>query len=205
MIGLLTAISTGITAFGSTNIDDIVNLTLFFTQDNSTSRRWDVVAGQYLGLVVIVIASLPAFFSRLVFPHQWLGLLALVPIIKGIRLWLKPNKNSSEEVQTEIGRFSPLPIASFLSPQTYSVASVELAEGNDSIGIYASVFANTNLESLLVIIGVFFVLTGVWCYAAYRLVRNPVMAPVLARYGNILVPPAFIGLGVFILWDSFIA
>ena len=52
------------------------------------------------------------------------------------------------------------------------------------------------------ILGVFFSLVAVWCYAAYQLTRIPVMMDALTRYGNQLVPFVLIGLGVLILLDS---
>jgi cadmium resistance protein CadD (predicted permease) len=44
-----------------------------------------------------------------------------------------------------------------------------VANGSDNIGIYVFLFASSNLVNLLLIIGVFFLLVGVWYYAAYKL------------------------------------
>ena len=63
MSGLVTAIPTGLTAFSATNIDDIVILTLFFSQVNAAFRRRHIVVGQYLGFGTLVLASLPGFFG----------------------------------------------------------------------------------------------------------------------------------------------
>jgi cadmium resistance protein CadD (predicted permease) len=92
--------------------------------------------------------------------------------------------------------------AGFLSPQAYSVAAVTFANGGDNVGIYAPLFANSTWEELLVILGLFFSLVGVWCYVACQLTRLPVIAEVLTRYGNQLVPFVLMGLGVLILIDS---
>ena len=51
---LLTAISTGMTAFTATNLDDILILLLFFSQVNAVFRRRHIVFGQYLGFSVLV-------------------------------------------------------------------------------------------------------------------------------------------------------
>ena len=93
-------------------------------------------------------------------------------------------------------------LASVLNPQTYRVAAVTVANGGDNIGIYVPLFASSNLPSLGVILSVFFLLVGVWCYVAYRLTRQPAVAKVLTRYGRALVPFALIGLGIFILLES---
>lgn len=58
------------------------------------------------------------------------------------------------------------------------------------------------MASLEVILSIFFLLVGVWCYATYQLTRQPAIASVLAQYGNTLVPFVLIGLGVFIVLES---
>jgi cadmium resistance transport/sequestration family protein len=202
MSGLISAITTGVTAFSATNIDDFVILLLFFAQVNATFRRRHIVVGQYLGFTALVIASLPGFFGGLIVPRHWIGLLGLVPIAIGLSRLLNREEDSSEEVEEETRQSDDSPIASFLSPQTYSVAVVTVANGGDNIGIYVPLFASSTLESILVILGVFFLFLGVWCYAAYKLTHQPAIAHVLARYGNALVPFVLIGLGVFIVLES---
>jgi cadmium resistance protein CadD (predicted permease) len=62
-------------------------------------------------------------------------------------------------------------------------------------------FAGNTLISLGVILGVFFVMVGVWCVIAYRLTRQPTIARVLSRYGHAVVPFVLIGLGLFIMYE----
>ena len=202
MNGLVTAIPTGITAFTATNLDDLVILTLLFSQVNSTFRHRHVVIGQYVGFGTLLIASLSGFFGGLILPPHWIGLLGLVPIAIGLNRLFNPESDSSEETQEETEQSTFSPLASFLSPQTYSVAAITIANGGDNIGIYVPLFANTALESLLVILGVFLSLVGVWCYVTYKLTCQPAIADLLTRYGNTLVPFVLIGLGVFIVLDS---
>jgi cadmium resistance protein CadD (predicted permease) len=47
-MSIVTAISTGAMAFSATNIDDLVILTLFFSQVSAKFRRWHIIIGQYL-------------------------------------------------------------------------------------------------------------------------------------------------------------
>jgi cadmium resistance transport/sequestration family protein len=202
MSGLVTAIPTGITAFTATNLDDLVILTLFFSQVSATFRRRHIVIGQYLGFAALVIASLPGFFGGLFLPQHWIGLLGLLPIAFGISRLLNPESDSSEETEEETKPSDRSPLASFLSPQAYSVAAVTIANGSDNIGIYMPLFASSNLGRLLVILCIFFLLVGVWCYATYKLTRQPAIANVLSRYGNTFVPFVLIGLGVFIVLES---
>jgi cadmium resistance transport/sequestration family protein len=209
MSWLAGAIITGITAFAATNIDDIVILMLFFAQVNATFRRRHIIAGQYLGFTVLIIASLPGFFGGLIVPRAWIGLLGLVPIAIGISQLVNREKHA-DEVQAVSDGFerssanTPIlsSLTSILSPQTYNVAAVTLANGGDNIGIYVPLFASSDFATLGVILSVFFLLVGVWCYVANQLTRQPAVAHFLTRYGKALVPFVLIGLGVFILFES---
>jgi cadmium resistance protein CadD (predicted permease) len=155
----------------------------------------------YLGFTALVIASLPTFFGSLLLPRSWIGMLGILPIAIGISRLLTPDEeDSSMEELPEASERSWW--ASFLSPQTYSVAAVTFANGGDNIGIYMPLFASCSLEKLVIILGVFFTLVGVWCYVANRLTAVPAIAEALTRYGNLLVPFVLIGLGILILIDS---
>jgi cadmium resistance transport/sequestration family protein len=201
MSELVTAISTGVTAFVATNIDDLVILLLFFAQVSATFRRRHIVVGQYLGFAALVIASLPGFLGSLILPQRWIGLLGLVPIAIGLSRLLN-REGEASEVEEETAQSDRSTIASFVSPQTYTVAALTVANGGDNIGIYIPLFASSNLVNLLVILGVFFLLVGVWCYVAYKLTSQSAIADILTHYGNTFVPFVLIGLGVFIVLES---
>jgi cadmium resistance transport/sequestration family protein len=201
MSGLITAIPTGITAFIATNLDDLVILTLLFSQVNTTFRRRHIVAGQYLGFTALVVASLFGFFCGLIIPEQWIGLLGLVPMAIGINQ-LFNNDSSPNSVDGEKQSAVPAMLKSFLAPQTYGVAAITFANGGDNIGIYLPLFANSDLGHLGIILIIFFVLVGLWCYLTYNLTRQPLLAEFLLRHGNTFVPFILIGLGSFLILDS---
>ena len=207
MSGLETAFAGGIIAFAATNIDDIIILLLFFSQVDNKLGRQRIVVGQYLGFTAIIIASLPGFFGGLIVPREWIGLLGLLPIAIGIKQLISREKDTTQ-VQTVNSDFKSdanNPIVSFLfsvlNPQTYKVAAVTVANGGDNISIYIPLFAGSKLASLAVILGVFFVMVGVWCAIAYFLTRQPTIAYVLSRYGRHVVPFVLIGLGLFIMYE----
>jgi cadmium resistance transport/sequestration family protein len=206
---IVQAITTGTVAFAATNIDDIIILMLFFAQVNATFRPYHIVAGQYLGFLVLILASLPGFVGGLFIPKAWIGLLGILPIIIGVSQLLnrdKPDTDvqtlSRQPVASTLERSPLSKLAALLTPQTYGVAAVTLANGGDNIGIYVPLFASCDLPTLLLILAVFFVLIGVWCYVAYRLAQFPAIAHILTRYGHAIVPFVLIGLGMFILLES---
>ena len=205
---LTQALLAGITSFVATNVDDILVLMLFFTQVSSTFRPKHIVMGQYLGLLLLVAASLPGFFGGLLVPKMWIGLLGLLPIAIGISYLVNPSEEPEIQTATnELEATSKLPIlsglTSLLTPQTYQVAAVTVANGGDNVGIYVPLFASSSPARLLVLLSVFFVMVGLWCYAAFQLTRHPTIAGLLTRYGQKIVPFVLIGLGIFILVESF--
>jgi cadmium resistance transport/sequestration family protein len=201
-MSIVTAISTGAMAFSATNIDDLVILTLFFSQVNAKFRRWHIIIGQYLGFTALILASLPGFFGGLILPRPWIGLFGLVPIIMGIRSLMNQEEDESEGVETDTEVSKRSLWAKFFNLQTYSVAAVTFANGTDNISIYVPIFASSNWQSLLVILGVFFSLVGVLCYLAHKLTYNQALANIFTKYGNRFMPFVLIGLGTFIFLDS---
>ena len=195
MNNLLTAIITGVVAFIATNIDDIVILLVFFSQVDENFRPWHIVVGQYLGFTILVIFSLPGLFGGLILPQSWIGLLGLIPIAIGISSLVNKETEQLADVSQEI-------TPSFLIPTIYTVAAITVANGSDNISIYIPLFSSTQLESFLIIIGLFFLLLAIWCYVAYQLTHQQKIANFLTKYGNYLVPFVLMSLGIVIVWKS---
>ena len=120
----------------------------------------------------------------------------------GLSRWLNQDSDDSEEAKDELTQAQTSPFSSFLSPQTYSVSAITVANGSDNVSIYVPLFANSHLITLLIIICIFFLLVGVWCYVSYKLISQKNIANILSRYGNNFVPFVLVGLGVFIILES---
>ncbi|MFM7369666.1 MAG: cadmium resistance transporter [Sphaerospermopsis kisseleviana] len=202
MSGVITAISTGAAAFSATNIDDLVILTLFFSQVNVKFRKWHIILGQYAGFTALVLVSLPGFFGGLILPRPWIGLFGLIPIIIGIKTLLNSEDEESEDVDTNTETSHESLLAKFFNVQTYSVAAITFANGTDNISIYVPIFASSNWQSLLLILGVFFLSVGLLCYVAYKLTHNQAIAHLFTQYGHRFMPYVLIGLGTFVFIDS---
>jgi cadmium resistance transport/sequestration family protein len=199
---LILNIMQGIAAFIATNLDDVVVLMVFFTQINANFRVWQVVIGQYLGFGVLLLLSLPGYFGGKLVEPQWIGLLGLVPLGIGIKLLFdQDDEDQDSSVQTVVNpRLQKLLI--FLPPQILQVAAVTVANGGDNIGIYVPLFASKNLLGLLEIIGTFLLMVAVWCWIAWRLVKQPAIGQLFSKYGDRFVPWVFIALGCYILFES---
>jgi len=160
----VSALITGAVAFSATNIDDIVFLTIFFSQ---AGHRWHVVIGQYLGFTALVLVSLIGFFGGQVFPHEWLRLLGVGPIAIAIkRLFAKRDDDHIRRANTGI----------------FDVASVTFVNGADNIGIYTPLFAVSDAPRVTVLVVVLYVLLAAWCGAGYLIHRQKAVAYTLQRW-----------------------
>lgn len=204
----VSALITGITSFVATNIDDIVILMVFFAQVNDRLRPQHIIAGQYLGFILLLLACLPGFIGGLFLPKAWIGLLGFLPIVIGIKHWWEWQQADSsiqtvsEETTNLESEAALVGLATLLHPKIYHVAAVTFANGGDNIGIYVPLFASSNLPSLMVIVGVFLILVAVWCAIADYLANHPTIAPFLSRYAHRFVPFVLIGLGLYILMEN---
>jgi cadmium resistance protein CadD (predicted permease) len=190
------ALILGITLFAATNIDDTFVLLGFFADPKF--RPHQVVIGQYLGIATLVAVSLLAALIALVIPPAYVGLLGLAPIAIGTRklvdLW-----GGRDKGEAELERH---PASGAAHGQAFAVAAVTIANGGDNIGVYTPVFAVRSGIETAVIIGVFVLMTGVWCAIAHWLVHHRTIGAPIRKYGHLILPPLLIGLGLSVLLES---
>jgi cadmium resistance transport/sequestration family protein len=202
---MLLTIATAFIAFASTNLDDIVLLMIFFSQTNGNFRQRHVVAGQYLGIGILVVVSLLGFAGAAVLPPNLIRLLGLIPLAIGLyRLFRQYTGKYDDPIESEAVHVQPAHgwLGGLLNPYMLGVTGVTVANGADNISVYIPLFANQTLPDVLLTIIVFGILVAVWCYAGYRVARYPSVAHFLERYGERLVPYVFILLGLYILLEG---
>lgn len=185
-----TAIAAGV-VFVGTDVDDILVLTVLFAAAKHTGRPhpWQIVAGQYAGIAILVAASAIGAAGLLVVPDPWPGLLGLLPIALGVRALLTADEHDS-----------PTVVSSALG-----VAGVTVANGADNIAVYVPVFRTLGPARAGVLLLVFVALVALWCAAAAWLGGHPRVAQLIDRVGHWLVPAVFITIGVLILIGSGLA
>ncbi|WP_375512874.1 cadmium resistance transporter [uncultured Nostoc sp.] len=209
MSWLISTLIIGISTAFATTFDDNLYLTAFFGKVNRSFRPKHIVLGEFLGFTTLVCASLPGFFGGLIIPSTWIGLLGLLPIAIGISNFIS-REEETQTVQAVSVDLTPAKserqkksvLATIRDPQTYRVSAVTIANGGNNIGIYVPLFASSNLPSLGVILCACYFSVGAWCLLSYNLTRNPLMTPVLTRYGRKVFPFVLIYLGLSILIKS---
>ena len=198
MIDILGLIAIGIAAFAATNIDDIFVLMIFFSSLAFPVRH--IVLGQYIGIGLLISISAIGSLIALVVPTYIIGVMGIIPIVIGVKNLIeirKKNNSDSRQIAQDIKKRSYL---SFLS-----VAVVTFSNGGDNIGVYVPLFSKYNTVSqITTFMTVFLAMTAVWCIAAYYFVNHPLVASRIRHIGSILLPFVLIGLGIYIVIESFL-
>lgn len=193
---MLSTIAAAAGLFVATNIDDIVVLTVLFAvaaRGTSRLRGWQIVAGQYLGLVTLIAVSFLAALGLAIVPDEWVGLLGLIPLAIGVLALVRTVRGQDDDDEAE----SALKAVGLLG-----VAGITIANGGDNIAIYTPVFRTISTTDAVVTIVVFLVLLALWCLLARAIGTNEKVTEALEKVEHWLVPVVFIGLGVFILIES---
>jgi len=185
-------ILTAISAFISTNLDDLFILAAFFA--NPEFKAKDVVLGQYLGFIVLLTASSLAYFAQFIIPSNWISLLGFIPIIIGIRSLFdlkKPETGDSGE-KINFRKYKG-------GQMMLSVALVTIVNGGDNLGVYMPLFAGMGPFDLFLTAIIFLIMVGVWCFLGFKLVNNRVIGNKIKNYGHYILPFVMIVIGLVIL------
>jgi cadmium resistance protein CadD (predicted permease) len=197
---ILLTILVAVSAFVATNLDDLFVLTIFFgSKDfNNTS----VVLGQYIGILLLIIFSLLAYFFKFIIPMSYIALFGIIPLGIGLKNIWNLRKKGFKGIPNK--KFRDLDtgncIDSKISRETIlKVASVTFFNGGDNIGVYMSLFASAGIIQLILTNSIFIILVGVWCLISYFMVKNRIIGYKLERYGHIILPFVLILIGFVIL------
>ena len=191
---MLATIGSAIGLFAATNIDDIVVLTvLFLASSRGKPRPWQIVAGQYLGFITLVVISVIAALGLTIVPDEWVGFLGLIPL--GIGIWtlvrgLRRNGDDDDDDEkiTAVG--------------LWGVAGITIANGADNISLYTPIFRTSAPSDVAIMIVVFLILVAVWCAAGRFFATRAAVARLLARWGDIVLPVVLIAIGLVILHEG---
>ena len=207
---IISLLLTGAVAFTVTNTGDFLFLTLFLAETNTSFKKRHVIIGQYIGFFVLLVLSLFGSFAATMFPAEWIGLLGIYPIVKGLTdlrrhfvNWMDNAKSAKCHVYRSSFPIDESLSGTFLGPQTLSVATITVSMGADNLSVYiplfAQVFAQGNVLWLSILLIFFLMLVGAWCFFGYVFAHLPGVMNVLKSTGSWIFPLLLIGLGIFIL------
>ena len=183
-------IGTAVVVFAGTNVDDMMLLAVLSASSRATGRprRWEIWAGQYLGIAILVGVSLAASLGLDRIPQGWLWLLGFVPLSLGIYRLAAAIRARSR------GERPPPPAPGGLP----GVTGLVVANGGDNVAAYAPVFATMGAAAATVTIAVFAVGVAIWCLAGSWLVSHHRVTQTLERWGHWIIPVIYILIGLYI-------
>ena len=143
-MSLLDEIGIGVVVFAATNVDDVFILALFFADARVDARA--VVAGQFLGIGVLWLASALASVAALAAPPEWLALLGIAPLALGVRQLLEFRAGTRSVAESD--SLGDHPRTAETARRTggssaLSVAAVTIANGGDNLAAYVPLFATS--------------------------------------------------------------
>ncbi len=150
------------TVYVATNIDNFLVLLAFFAHNGYTDA--ESVLGQFLGISVLVAASLLGARAALLLPTHVVGLLGLVPFGLGLRRLL---------VGSGAGPVTNAPDGRPRVTRSLAVAGAAIGNGGDNVAAYVPFFAVLTSVELAVSLAAFAILTGLWCLAARAVMAHP--------------------------------
>jgi len=183
-------IATAAVLFAGTNIDDMFVLAVLSASSRAAGRprRWEIWAGQYLAMAVLVAVSLAAGRGLALIPGNWLWLLGLIPLSLGIvRL------TAAIRAQRR-GADPPVPAPGGLP----GVAGLTIANGGDNVAAYTPVFATASAAATATTIAVFAACVALWCLAGSLLVSHHRVTRTIQRRGHWVIPIVYILIGLYI-------
>jgi len=182
-----------IVLFAGTHVDDLLLLLSFFA--DRTVPRSAIVAGQYIGVTLLLLGGLLCSEIAVILPPLYLRLLGLVPLALGLAKLVA-------SFRAHFASANEVPPQSTHGRHMMGVAALTLSSGGDNLGVYLPFFATHPPRARLVIIVVFLCMTAVWCFAAHWLARHRLLQPVIRTWGSRLLPLVLILLGLYVLFPS---
>ena len=198
--------SVAVTAFIATNLDDMFILMSFFARNEFS--KVSVVLGQYIGIFMLILISMLAYFFKFIIPPSYIAILGIFPIAIGLNHLLNLKKNSSNGFSNKINYTNKNALShdnsSISKVNILKVATVTFSNGGDNIGVYAPLFASLTISQIFLTSTTFFVMVGIWCVISYIMVINKIIGYKLQEYGHIILPFVLItiGIGVLTSWGS---
>lgn len=177
------ALLSAVLSFVATNIDDILILMLLYAGAESRRGVISITAGQFTGILLIIICSVLVSRGLRLFDEKYIRLLGIVPIAIGIISIFRKEEDAG---------------AGLTSSYT-AVTMLTLANGADNLAIYIPLFSTYQTKELVFASAVYLACTLLMCLLAYRIISLPMVARAVGSCSRFLSPAVFILLGCFIL------
>lgn len=189
---MLSNFISSLVVFISTSVDYIFLLFIIFTQTKTSSQKWEVVLGHYLGIEILIGLSLILTYVFSFIPQQWLiGLLGFVPLYMGASYFFShQEERDSQEITGKM---------TSMSSYTTMVLAITVSFGGDNLGVYIPYFLSISMGEIILTILWIQVFIAILLYFSYRLALVHYFSETMKKVEHYLIPCVYIGLGFYIL------
>ena len=191
MSEVLVMVGVSVTAFLSTNLDNLF-LLMALMSDGETRTR-DATLGYAGSITLVLTLGLAGSYAADLADDAWLRYLGFVPL--GLGMWRLAG----------LLRGAPADSSDQLPPRAGGpllVFGVMLANSGDSLGVFASLMAETPELLVVVIFATAVGMACAWPLAARWIVEHPNLAPRLRKIDRYAVPALLITIGLYVLADT---
>ena len=180
--------------FISTNIENVVILVSVFCAHPKNAQA--VRLGFALGSLALLLASLLVLVVSGWIPIRFLGLLGLIPIGFGIFeivRSVRKNEDSDGDAREVVRDHSRVVV---------SASVLMIANGGDTIAVFAPLFAETQPAGVVVLVLGYLATAISLSFLSGHVCIFPKLSEPLKKYGARLAPYIMIGIGVYILFNT---
>ena len=187
---------TSIILYSGTAVDLLIILMLFFAKRKSRKDIINIYLGQFLGSVSLILLSLLFAFVLYYIPSkEILGLLGLIPIFLGLKVFLLGDSDGEAIAKDGLRKDNKNLI--------FLVAMITFAScGADNIGVFVPYFTTLNLANLIVALLTFLVMIYLLVFSAQKLAQVPSVGETLEKYSRWFIAVVYLGLGMYILIEN---
>ncbi len=187
---------TSIILYSGTAVDLLIILMLFFAKRKSRKDIINIYLGQFLGSVSLILLSLLfAFVLNYIPSKEILGLLGLIPIFLGLKVFLLGDSDGETIAKDGLRKDNKNLI--------FLVAMITFAScGADNIGVFVPYFTTLNLANLIVTLLTFLVMIYLLVFSAQKLAQVPSVGETLEKYSRWFIAVVYLGLGMYILIEN---
>ena len=187
---------TSIILYSGTAVDLLIILMLFFAKRKSRKDIINIYLGQFLGSGSLILLSLLfAFVLNYIPSKEILGLLGLIPIFLGLKVWLLGDSDGEAIAKEGLRKDNKNLI--------FLVAMITFAScGADNIGVFVPYFTTLNLGNLIVTLLTFLVMIYLLVFSAQKLAQVPSVGETLEKYSRWFIAIVYLGLGIYILIEN---
>lgn len=180
--------------FAGTNVDDLMVLAVVSASSKAAGRprRWEIWAGQYAGVGILVAVSLAAARGLALIPDGWLWLLGLLPLGLGAVTLARAVRARRRGEDAPGAAPGGLP----------GVTGLTVSNGGDNLAAYSPFFAAGGAGVVTVTIAVFAVGVAVWCLIGSWLVSHHRVAGLIRQRGQWILPAVYLLVAGYVFWKT---